>query len=412
MSPRKDLKLSLMKLANWRYVFNTTKIVRILLTMRVILNFVEYNYVRTLEILSNISNFINLMSTRKDLKLSLMQLPNWRYVFNITKIVRILLTMRVILNFVEYDYLRTLEILINISNFINFMSRRQDLKLSLMQLPNWRYVFNITKIVRILLTMRVILKFVEYNYVNTLKILSNISNFINLMSTRQDLKLSLMQLPTWRYVFNITKIVRILLTMRVILNFVEYNYVRTLEILSNISNFINLMSTRKDLKLSLMQLPNWRYVFNITKIVRILLTMRVILNFVEYNYVRTLEILSNISNFINLMSTRKDLKLSLMQLPNWRYVFKITKIVRILLTMRVILNFVEYDYLRTLEILSNISNFINFMSRRQDLKLSLMQLPNWRYGFNITKIVRILLTMGGDIELFQIQLCKNTRNSW
>ena len=295
------------------------------------------------------------------------------------------------------------------------MSTRKDLKLSLMQLPNWRYVFNITKIARILLTMRVILKFDEYNFVRTLEILGNISNFFNFMSPRKDLKLSLMKLANWRYVFNTTKIVRILLTMRVILNFLEYNYVKTLKILSNISNFIDLMSTRKDLKLSLklslMQLPTWRYVFNITKIVRILLTMRVILNFVEYNYVRTLEILSNISNFINLMSTRKDLKLSLMQLPNWRYVFNITKIVRILLTMRVILNFVEYDYLRTLEILSNISNFINFMSRRQDLKLSLMQLPNRRYGFNITKIVRILLTMGGDIRLFRIQLCKNTKNS-
>ena len=411
MSTRKDLKLSLMQLPNWRYVFNITKIVRILLTMRVILNFVEYNYVKTLKILSNISNFINLMSTRKDLKLSLMQLPNWRYVFNITKIVRMLLIMRVMLNFVEYNYVKTLKILSNISNFINLMSTRKDLKLSLMQFPNWRYVFNITKIVRILLTMRVILNFVEYNYVKTLKILSNISNFINLMSTRQYLKLSLMQLPNWRYVFNITKIVRILLTMRVILNFVEYNYVKTLKILSNISNFINLMSTRKDLKLSLMQLPNWRYVFNITKIVRILLTMRVILNFVEYNYVKTLKILSNISNFINLMSMRKDLKLSLMQLPNWRYVFNITRIVRILLTMRVILNFVEYNYVKTLKILSNISNFINLMSTRKDLKLSLMQLPNWRYVFNITKIVRILLTMGGDIELFRIQLCKNTKNS-
>ena len=231
------------------------------------------------------------------------------------------------------------------------------------------------------------------------------------MSTRQYLKLSLMQLPNWRYVFNITKIVRILLTMRVILNFVEYSYVRTMKILSNISNFINLMSTRQYLKLSLMQLPNWRYVFNITKIVRILLTMRLILNFVEYSYVRTMKILSNISNFINLMSTRQDLTLCLMQLPSWRYVLLITKIVRILLTMRVILNFVEYDYLRTLEILSNISNFINFMSRRQDLKLSLMQLPNWRYVFNITKIVRILLTMGGDIELCRIQLCKNNENS-
>ena len=204
-------------------IFNSTQIVKLLLTMRVIFNFVEYNYVRTLKILSNISNFINLKSTRQDLKLSLMQLPNWRYVFNITKIVRILLTMLVILNFVEYDYLRTLEILSNISNFINLMSTTQDLKLSLMQLPNWRYVFNITKIVRILPTMRVILNFVEYNYVRTLKILSNISNFINLMSTRQDLKLSLMQLPNWRYAFNVIKIVTILLTMRVILNFVEYN---------------------------------------------------------------------------------------------------------------------------------------------------------------------------------------------
>ena len=231
------------------------------------------------------------------------------------------------------------------------------------------------------------------------------------MSPRKDLKLSLMKLANWRYVFNTTKIVRILLTMRVILNFVEYNYVRTLEILSNISNFINLMSTRKDLKLKLMQLPNRRYVFNITKIVRILLIMRVILNFVEYDYLRTLEILSNISNFINFMSRRQDLKLSLMQLPNWRYVFNITKIVRILLTMRVILKFVEYNYVRTLEILSNISNFINLMSTRKDLKLSLMQLPNWRYVFKITKIVRILLTMGGDIELFRIQLCKNTKNS-
>ena len=249
-------------------------------------------------------------------------------------------------------------------------------------------------------------------YVTTLEILFNISNFINLMSTRKDLKLSLMQLPNWRYVFNITKIARILLTMRVILKFDEYNSVRTLEILGNISNFFNFMSPRKDLKLSLMKLANWRYVFNTTKIVRILLTMRVILNFVEYNYVRTLEILSNISNFINLMSTRKDLKLSLMQLPNWRYVFNITKIVRILLTMRVILNFVEYDYLRTLEILSNISNFINFMSRRQDLKLSLMQLPNWRYVFNITKIVRILLTMRVILKFVEYTLCKNARNFW
>ena len=300
-------------------------------------------YVTTLEILGNISNFINLMSTRKDLKLSLMQLPNWRYVFNITKIARILLTMRVILKFDEYNFVRTLEILGNISYSINLMSTRQYLKLSLMQLPNWRYVLLITKFVRILLTMRVILNFVEYNYVKTLKILSNISNFINLMSTRQYLKLSLMQLPNWRYVFNITKIVRILLTMRVILNFVEYSYVRTMKILSNISNFINLMSTRQDLTLCLMQLPSWRYVFNSTKIVRISLTMRVILILVEYNYVRTLKILSNISNFINLMSTRQYLKLSFMQLPNWRYVFNITKIVRILLTMRVILNFVEYN---------------------------------------------------------------------
>ena len=292
------------------------------------------------------------------------------------------------------------------------MSPRKDLKLSLMKLANWRYVFNTTKIVRILLTIRVMLNFVEYNYVKTLKILSNISNFINLMSTRQDLKLSLMQLQNWRYVFNITKIVRILLTMRVILNFVEYNYVKTLKILSNISNFINLMSTRKNLKLSLIQLPNWRYVFNITKIVRILLTMRVILNFVEYNYVRTLEILSNISNFINLMSTRKDLKLSLMQLQNWRYVFNITKIVRILLTMGVILNFFEYNYARTLKILSNISNFINLMSTRQYLKLSLMQLPNWRYVFNIIKIVRILLTMQVILKFVEYNLCKNTRNSW
>ena len=412
MSTRQYLKLSLMQLPNWRYVLLITKIVRILLTMRVILNFVEYNYVRTLKILSNISYSINLMSTRQYMKLSLMQLPNWRYVLLITKIVWILLTMRVILNFVEYNYVRTLKILSNISNFINLMSTSQDLKLSLMQLPNWRYVFNITKISRILLTMRVILKFVEYNYVRTLKILSNISNFINLMSTRQDLKLSLMQLPNWRYVFNITKISRILLTMRVILSFFEYHYVRTLKIISNILNFINLMSTRQYLKLSLMQLPNWRYVFNITKIVRILLTLRVILNFVEYNYVRTLKILSNISNFINLMSTRQKLKLSLMQLPRLRYVFNITKIVRILLTMRVILNFVEYNYVRTLKILRNISNFINLMSTRKDLKLSLMQLPNWRYEFNITKIVRILLTMRVILKFVEYNLCKSTRNSW
>ena len=412
MSTRQYLKLSLMQLPNWRYVLLITKIVRILLTMRVILNFVEYNYVRTLKILSNISYSINLMSTRQYMKLSLMQLPNWRYVLLITKIVWILLTMRVILNFVEYNYVRTLKILSNISNFINLMSTSQDLKLSLMQLPNWRYVFNITKIVRILLTMRVMLNFVEYNYVRTLKILSNISNFINLMSTRQDLKLSLMQLPNWRYVFNITKISRILLTMRVILSFFEYHYVRTLKIISNILNFINLMSTRQYLKLSLMQLPNWRYVFNITKIVRILLTLRVILNFVEYNYVRTLKILSNISNFINLMSTRQKLKLSLMQLPRLRYVFNITKIVRILLTMRVILNFVEYNYVRTLKILRNISNFINLMSTRKDLKLSLMQLPNWRYEFNITKIVRILLTMRVILKFVEYNLCKSTRNSF
>ena len=412
MSTRQYLKLSLMQLPNWRYVFNITKIVRILLTMRVILNFVEYSYVRTMKILSNISNFINLMSTRQYLKLSLMQLPYWRYVFNITKIVRILLTMRVILNFVEYSYVRTMKILSNISNFINLMSTRQDLTLCLMQLPSWRYVLLITKIVRILLTMRVILNFVEYDYLRTLEILSNISNFINFMSRRQDLKLSLMQLPNWRYVFNITKISRILLTMRVILKFVEYNYVRTLKILSNISNFINLMSTRQDLKLSLMQLPNWRYVFNITKISRILLTMRVILSFFEYHYVRTLKIISNILNFINLMSTRQYLKLSLMQLPNWRYVFNITKIVRILLTLRVILNFVRYNYVRTLKILSNISNFINLMSTRKDLKLSLMQLPNWRYEFNITKIVRILLTMRVILKFVEYNLCKSTRNSW
>ena len=60
---------------------------------------------------------------RQDLKCSSIQLVNMSFAFIITSIVRILLTLKVILNFVEYKEDKTLLMLVCIKNLINLMSK-------------------------------------------------------------------------------------------------------------------------------------------------------------------------------------------------------------------------------------------------------------------------------------------------
>ena len=163
------------------------------------------------------------------------------------------------------------------------------------------YIFNITSIVSILLTIQVILNFVLRNHVKSLYMPISLWNVINQMGIDGIWNIKVGKHRISWYIFNITSIVSILLTIQVILNLVLRNHVKSLYMPISLWNMINQMGIDGIWNIKFEKHRISSYIFNITSIVSILLTIQVILNLVLRNHVKSLYMPISLWNVIKLM---------------------------------------------------------------------------------------------------------------